>query len=39
MKTKKIIEKAAKVSGAIVRTIIGIGATALLFLGIKKAKR
>jgi len=37
--SKKIIEKIIITSGAVVRSLIGIGATALLFFGLKKKKK
>lgn len=38
MNAKKIIEKTIMVSGAIARSMIGIGASALLFFAFKKKK-
>jgi hypothetical protein len=35
---RRILEKAAKVSGLVVRSLIGIGAAALLFLPFRKKK-
>jgi hypothetical protein len=39
MNKKKILKKAIMVSGAIVRTLVGIGASALLFFAFKKKKK
>jgi len=39
MGKKETIEKIVKVSGAVVRTVIGIGAATLLFLGLRKGKK
>ncbi len=36
---RKAIEKIVKVSGAVVRTVVGIGAAALVFLGILSKKK
>jgi hypothetical protein len=36
---KNIFKKGASISGAIMRSLIGIGATALLFFSLKKKKR
>jgi hypothetical protein len=38
MGKKEVIVKIVKVSGAVVRTVIGIGAATLLFLGLRKGK-
>jgi len=35
---RRILEKAIKISGAVVRSLIGIGAAALLFLPFRKKK-
>jgi hypothetical protein len=35
---RRILEKAIKVSGAVARSLIGIGAVALLFLPFRKKK-
>jgi hypothetical protein len=37
-KVKKIVKKGILVSGAIVRSFIGIGATVLLFFALKRKK-
>jgi hypothetical protein len=37
-KVKKIVKKGILVSGAIVRSLIGIGATVLLFFALKRKK-
>lgn len=37
-KLKKILKKGIVISGVVARTLIGAGAAALLFLGIKKKK-
>jgi hypothetical protein len=39
MGKKEIAEKIIKVSGAVVRTVIGIGAATLLFLGLRKRRK
>jgi len=36
MGKKETVEKAIKVSGAIVRIVIGVGAAALVFLGLRQ---
>jgi hypothetical protein len=37
-KLTKILKKGIVISGVVARTLIGVGAAALLFLGIKKKK-
>jgi hypothetical protein len=37
-KVKKVVKKGILVSGAIVRSLIGIGATVLLFFALKRKK-
>lgn len=39
MGKKETIEKVLKISGAIVRTVIGVGAAALVFFGLKTKRR
>ena len=39
MGKKETIEKIIKVSGAVVRMVIGMGAATLLFLGLRKGKK
>jgi hypothetical protein len=39
MKARKVLERAVKVSGAIVRTVIGIGASVVLFFAFKKKNK
>jgi len=39
MGKKEVIKKIIKVSGAVVRTVIGIGAATLLFLGLRKSRK
>jgi hypothetical protein len=34
----KVLKKGIVIAGAVMRTLIGIGATALLFFGLKKKK-
>jgi hypothetical protein len=36
---RRILEKAVKLSGAVARSLIGIGAAALLFLPFRKKKK
>jgi hypothetical protein len=38
-KLMKILRRSVLVSGAVARSVIGIGATALLFLALKKRKK
>jgi hypothetical protein len=39
MGKKEVVEKIIKVSGAIVRMVIGIGAATLVFLGLRKGRK
>ena len=39
MGKKEIAEKIIKVSGAVVRMVIGMGAATLLFLGLRKGRK
>jgi hypothetical protein len=39
MGKRETIEKIVKVSGAIVRTVIGIGAATFVFLGLRKKQK
>jgi len=38
MRYMNIVKRAVLISGAVLRSILGIGATALLFFGLKKKK-